>query len=591
MQELSKRQPRSRVQRRLTAILAADIAGYSRLMGADEEGTLARLRAVRQELVNPKITQHHGRVVKTTGDGILVEFASVVDALRCAVEVQRSMTQRNAEVSSEKRIDARIGINVCDIIFAGTDLFGEGVNVAARLERMAEPGGICVSSRAKEDAEGKLNIGFTDLGEHELKNIARPIRVYRVEMEAQPVKMRAPLPLPDKPSLAVLPFPNMSGDPAQEYFADGMVEEIIMALSRVRSFFVIARNTSFTYKGKAVDAKQIGHDLGVRYLLAGSVRKAGDRVRITAQLIDATTGSHIWSDRYDGGVEDIFDLQDRITENIVGAIQPSLLLAEIERTKRKRPESLDAYECMLRAYPYIWAFDPSANATALNHLQRAIEIEPDYPPALALAAWCQARKVIYNWTPAHDEAKAEGLRLAKLAGDSNNGDPMVLTALGAAHSVIGDLERAAALIEKAVALDPNSAMAWNRSGWVNAFLDRPEIAIEHFERAIRLSPFDPMNFNCYFGIRNAHFAAGRYEESLAWCRKGMLERPELLWPLRSMVACLALLGRIDEAREAVQLLREGYPDITIAQIIAITPHRGDYVRRYAEGLRHAGLPE
>ncbi|MGC1574849.1 MAG: adenylate/guanylate cyclase domain-containing protein, partial [Beijerinckiaceae bacterium] len=353
MQELSKRQPRSRVQRRLTAILAADIAGYSRLMGADEEGTLARLRAVRQELVNPKITQHHGRVVKTTGDGILVEFASVVDALRCAVEVQRSMTQRNAEVSSEKRIDARIGINVCDIIFAGTDLFGEGVNVAARLERMAEPGGICVSSRAKEDAEGKLNIGFTDLGEHELKNIARPIRVYRVEMEAQPVKMRAPLPLPDKPSLAVLPFPNMSGDPAQEYFADGMVEEIIMALSRVRSFFVIARNTSFTYKGKAVDAKQIGHDLGVRYLLAGSVRKAGDRVRITAQLIDATTGSHIWSDRYDGGVEDIFDLQDRITENIVGAIQPSLLLAEIERTKRKRPESLDAYECMLRAYPYI----------------------------------------------------------------------------------------------------------------------------------------------------------------------------------------------------------------------------------------------
>ena len=539
MQELSERQPHSRVQRRLTAILAADIAGYSRLMGADEEGTLARLRAVRHELVNPKITQHHGRVVKTTGDGILVEFASVVDALRCAVEVQRSMTQRNAEVSSEKRIDVRMGINVCDIIFAGTDLFGEGVNVAARLERMAEPGGICVSSRAKEDAEGKVDIGFTDLGEHELKNIARLIRVYRVEMEAQPVKMRMALALPDKPSLAVLPFPNMSGDPAQEYFADGMVEEIIMALSRVRSFFVIARNTSFTYKGKAVDAKQIGHDLGVRYLLAGSVRKAGDRVRITAQLIDATTGSHIWSDRYDGGVEDIFDLQDRITENIVGAIQPSLLLAEIERTKRKRPESLDAYECMLRAYPYIWAFDPSANATALDHLQRAIEIEPDYPPALALAAWCQARKVIYNWTPELDEAKAEGLRLAKLAGDANNGDPMVLTALGAAHSVIGDLERASALIEKAVALDPNSAMAWNRSGWVNAFLDRPEIAIEHFERAIRLSPFDPMNFNCYFGIRNAHFAAGRYEESLAWCRKGhaRTSRASVASPLDGVMPC------------------------------------------------------
>ncbi|MBV8429021.1 MAG: adenylate/guanylate cyclase domain-containing protein [Hyphomicrobiales bacterium] len=589
MHQTSKPDPVSRVQRRLTAILSADIAGYSRLMGADEEGTLARLRAVRQELVNPKLVQHHGRLVKTTGDGVLVEFASVVDALRCAVEVQRSMAQRNAEVSPDKRIEARMGINVCDIIFAGTDLFGEGVNVAARLERMAEPGGICVSGRAKEDAEGKLNIGFTDLGEHTLKNIAKPIRVFRVDMEAHP-SHPAPA-LPEKPSLAVLPFPNMSGDPAQEYFADGVAEEIIMALSRVRSLFVIARNTSFTYKGKAVDAKQIGHDLGVRYLLAGSVRKAGERVRITAQLIDAASGSHIWSDRYDGGVEDIFDLQDRITENIVGAIQPSLLLAEIERTRRKRPESLDAYECMLRAYPFIWAFDPVANTTALDHLQRAIEIEPEYSPALALAAWCQARKVIYNWTPALDEAKAEGLRLAKLAGDASNGDPMVLTALGAAHSVIGDLERAAALIEKAVALDPNSAMAWNRSGWVNAFLDRPEIAIEHFERAIRRSPFDPMNFNCYFGIRNAHFAAGRYEESLAWCRKGMLERPELLWPLRSMAACLALLGRIEEAREAVRLLREGHPDITIAQIIAITPHRGDYVRRYAEGLRLAGLPE
>jgi adenylate cyclase len=537
-----RHQPPARAQRRLTAILAADIAGYSRLMGADEEGTLARIRAIRQELVDPKIARHRGRVVKTTGDGILVEFASVVEALRCAVEVQRSMAERNAEVSPESRIDARIGVNVCDVMFAGSDLFGEGVNIASRLERMADPGGICVSGRAKEDAEGRLDITFTDLGEKQLRNIARPIRIFRVEMEAPVARTRPALALPDKPSLAVLPFPNMSGDPEQEYLADGMVEEIIMALSRVRSFFVIARNTSFTYKGRAIDAKQIGRELGVRYLLAGSVRKAKDRVRVTAQLIDATTGSHIWSERYDGGMEDIFDLQDRITANIAGAIQPSLLIAEIERTKQKRPESLDAYECLLRAYPYIWAFDPLANATALEHLRRAIEIEPDYPLALALAAWCQARRVIYNWTPALDEAKAEGLRLAKSASDANSGDPAVLTALGAAYSVIGDLERAAVLIERALALDPNSAMAWNRSGWLNAYFDRSEIAIAHFERAIRLSPFDPMNFNCYFGIRNAHFAVGRYEEALAWCRKGMIERPELVWPLRSMAACLGLLG-------------------------------------------------
>jgi TolB-like protein len=398
------------------------------------------------------------------------------------------------------------------------------------------------------------------------------------------------LALPDRPAIAVLPFVNMSSDPEQEYFADGISEDIITALSRLR-LFVIARNSSFVYKGTAVHIKQVAKDLGVGYVVEGSVRKVSDRVRITVQLNDVTTGSHIWAERFDRALADVFAVQDEITERIVGAIHPSLLLAEIERTKRKRPESLDAYESILRAYPYIWAFDPTANTTALIHLKRAIEIEANYPLALSLAAWCQARQVIYNWTPALDEAKTEALRFARLAGDMSNDDPMVLTALCAAHSVIGDLDVAAALIEKALALDPNSAMAWNRSGWLNAYLDRPEIAIEHFQRAIRLSPFDPMNFNCFFGIRNAHFAAERYEESLFWCRKGMVERPDLVWPLRSMAASLALLGRVAEAREAVRQLRQWYPDITISKIVAITPHRGDYVRRYAEGLRRAGLPE
>jgi adenylate cyclase len=399
------------------------------------------------------------------------------------------------------------------------------------------------------------------------------------------------LPLPDRPAIAVLPFDNMSGDPEHEYFSDGISEDIITALSRMRWLFVIARNSSFVYKGKAVSIRQVADELGVGYVIEGSVRQAGDRVRITVQLNDVTTGSHIWAERYDRALADVFAVQDEITEAIAGAIHPSLLQAEIERSRRKRPESLDAYGCVLRAYPHIWAFDPAANMTALTHLSRAIEIEPDYPLALALAAWCKAREVIYNWTLELDEAKVEGLRLARLAGDMNNDDAMVLTALCAAHSVVGDLDIASALIEKAVALDPSSAVAWNRSGWLNAYLDRPEVAIEHFQRAIRLSPFDPLNFNCFFGIRNAHFAAGRYEESLAWCKKGMAERPELVWPLRSMVASLALLGRIPEAREAVRQLRAEYPDITISKIMAITPHRGDYLERYADGLRRAGLPE
>jgi adenylate cyclase len=359
------------------------------------------------------------------------------------------------------------------------------------------------------------------------------------------------------------------------------------------SFFVIARNSTFTYKGKAVDVKQVGRELGVRYVLEGSVRKGANRVRITAQLIDATTGNHIWSDRYDGSIEDIFELQDRITASVVGAIQPSILLSEIERTKRKRPESLDAYDYVLRALPHVWAFDPTANAMALNHLNKALEIEPDYPLALSLAAWCHARQVIYMWTSVPAEAKVEGLRLAKLAGDMNNDDPLVLTMLCAAHSVIGDLDIASALIEKALALDPNSAIAWSRSGWLNAWLSRPEIAIEHFQRAIRLSPFDPMNFNCLFGIGNAHFVAARYEEALSWYRRGMLERPDLVWPLRVMTACLGLLGCYPEARETGQRLRQAHPDTTtISKIVAINPTRdADFLRRYAEGLRKAGLPE
>jgi len=416
----------------------------------------------------------------------------------------------------------------------------------------------------------------------------REVGVFATTMAESHAKLSSTiaLALPDKPSVAVLPFQNLSGDPGQEYFADGMVEEITAALSRVKSFFVIARNSSFTYKGRAVDVKQVGGELGVRYVLEGSVRKAGKRVRITAQLIDATNGNHIWSDRYEGSIEEIFDLQDRVSESVVGTIQPSILLAEIKRTKRKPPESLDAYDCVLRALPHVWAFNSTANASALNYLNRAIEIEPDYPLALSILAWCQTRQVTYMWTSMPNEAKAEGLRIAKVAGDLNNDDPMVLTMLSAAHAII-----ASALIEKALVLDPNSAFAWNRSGFINVLLNRPEVAIGHQQKAIRLSPFDPMKFNYFLVMGLAHFAAERYEETLYWHKKGILERPEYTWPLALIASCLGHLERISEAREVVRQLRLAYPDITISKRMATAPFRdGDFLRRYAEGLRKAGLP-
>jgi TolB-like protein/class 3 adenylate cyclase len=383
-----------RVERRLAAILAADVAGYSRLMGADEEGTLARLKALRRELADPKIKEHRGRIVKTTGDGLLIEFASVVDAVRCAVEVQREMAERNADVSPDRRIEFRMGINLGDIMKDGRDIYGDGVNVAARLEALAEPGGICVSRVVRDQVRDKVDFSFEDMGEQQVKNIARPVRAHRIvladEPSVPPVNPPDPttallLPLPQKPSIAVLPFENMSGDREQEYFADGVVEDIITALSRLAWLFVIARNSSFTYKGKTVDMKQVGRELGVRYLLEGSVRKAGSRVRITGQLIDTTTGAHVWADRIDGELEDIFELQDQVTSEVVGAIEPKLRLSEIARAARKPTDSLDAYDLFLRALAEGHKMTLDGNRQAIRLLQRALAIDPSYAPAAGLA--------------------------------------------------------------------------------------------------------------------------------------------------------------------------------------------------------------
>ena len=582
------------VQRRLTAILAADVAGYSRLMGADEEGTLAQLKAHRRALVDPKITEHRGRIVKTTGDGMLVEFASVVDALRCAVEVQRGMAERNAEVSQDKRIEFRVGIHQGDIIIDGGDIFGDGVNVAARLEGLAEPGGVCVSARVQEDAQGKLEIAFENAGEQQLKNIARPVQVYQVRPTGAAVSSRPALLLPDKPSIAVLPFQNMSDDPQQEYFADGIVEEIITALSRFRNLFVIARNSSFTYKGRAVDVKQIGRELGVRYVLEGSVRKAASRVRIIGQLIDTTTGAHLWADRFDGTLEDIFDLQDQVTASVVGAIGPKLEQTEIERAKRKPTESLDAYDYYLRGIANYYPGTREANDEALRLFYRAIELDPGFAPAYGKAASCYAWRKINGWVADRNQEIAETARLARRAVELGKDDALVLGWAGWLLAlVVRDLDAGAALVDRALMLNPNLAAAWYFSGWARNWLGEPEVAIEHLARAMRLSPLDPYIASIQAATAHAHFFAGRSDEASSWARMALRERPDSHTELRIAAASNALAGRVEEAKKAMARLRQIDPALCVSNLRDVLgPYRrAEDLARYEEALRKAGLPE
>jgi TolB-like protein len=579
-----------RIERRLTAILAADVAGYSRLMGGDDEGTLAQLKTHRRALVDPKIEEHRGRIVKTTGDGMLVEFVSVVDALRCAVEVQRGMVERNADVPKDHRIEFRMGINVGDIIIDGGDIFGDGVNVAARLEALAEPGGICVSARVQEDARGKLDIIFEDAGEQQLKNIGWPLRVYRVRVSHAVAGSRPALPLPAKPSIAVLPFQNMSGDPEQEYFADGMVEEIITGLSRIRWLFVIARNSTFTYKGRAVDVKQVGRELGVRYVLEGSVRKGANRVRITAQLIDSSTGAHLWADRFEGTLDDIFDLQDQVTTSVLGAIAPKLEQAEIERAKRKPTESLDAYDFFLRGMASFYRGTSQSEALRLFH--KAIELDPEFASAYGMAAWCYVQRK--NWGKMSDppEEIAEAAWLSQQAVELGQDNAVALCSGGfALAQMVGSLETGAALIDRALVLDPNLAAAWFVSGWVRVYLGQPEAAIESFARAMRLNPLDPLLFVMQTGTAAAHFLAGRYHDASSWAEQSVRQNPNYLPALRMTAASHALAGRLAQARKAMARVREIDPAVRITNLTHLVPfRRPEDFARYAEGLRIAGLP-
>jgi len=581
-----------RIERRLTAILATDVAGYSRLMGADEEGTLAQLKAHRRALLDPKITEHRGRIVKTTGDGMLVEFGSVVDAVRCAVEIQRGMVERNADVPDEKRIEFRVGINLGDIIIDGDDIFGDGVNVASRLEGIADPGNICISDDAYRHVRGKVDVPFEDAGEQFLKNIARPVRAYRIWISGAEARVRPTLALPDKPSIAVLPFQNMSGDPEQEYFADGMVEDIITALSRFHNLFVIARNSGFTYKGRAVDVKRVGRELGVRYVLEGSVRKAANRVRITGQLVDASTGAHLWADRFDGALGNIFELQDQVTGSVVGAIAPKLMGAEIERAKRKPTESLDAYDYYLRGTAKVTQWTKEAVDEALPLLYRAIELDPDFALPYGQAAMCFAFRKGKGFVT--EQESAETARLARLAAELGKDDALVLSfAASSLAYVVGQLDEGVALIDRALALNPNLSRAWTFSGWARVWIGQPDVAIEHLTRAMRLNPLDDTMYSMQTATAHAHFFAGRYDDASSWATKALLERPDFLSAWHMAAASSALAGQTEEAKRACSRLRHLDPALRISNLSNLLgPYRRPADRaRYMEGLRKAGLPE
>lgn len=592
--------PDRKAQRRLAAILAADVAGYSNLMSKDEEGTLLRVRELRRNIILPTIRAHRGRLVKTLGDGFLAEFSSPVEAVRSAIEIQQALASETGQDGSQT-LTLRIGINLGDIIIdEDRDIYGDGVNIAARLEQMADPGGICLSGKVYEEVRDKLPYEFADWGERQVKNIARPVHVYcwglecRSEAHMDPFAAsgsRSQPMVPDKPSIAVLPFSNIGGDPEQEHFADGIVEDIIAALSRVRSFFVIARNSTYAYKSRPVTVQQVSRELGVRYILEGSVRRAGKRLRITAQLIDAATGNHLWAEHYDGAEEDIFDFQDRITASVVGAIQPSIRAAEIERAKRKRPENLGAYDLVMRALPSIWALDRLANVEATQLLDEALRLDPSYPLALSLAAWCRGQRVVYNWSTNIEEDRRETLRQAQIAASLAADDPFVLTVLGAALTITREFRRAGLMLDKALVLDPNSAWAWNRSGWLRNYLDDPETAIQHFERSLRLSPFDPISFNGIMGIGCAHFIAGRYDLAAQWQEKALIESPTSTWILRTLIPSYALAGQMDKARESVGELLQSYPGMTIKDIVRALVFSPKVQEHIAEGLRMAGMPE
>ena len=585
----------TKVSRRLVAVFAADVEGYSRLMGADEVGTLKGLTE-RRAILDRFIENHGGRIANTAGDGVLAEFGSAVDAVQCAVDVQAALAKANTSVAPDRRISFRIGVHVGDGMVRAGDLFGDGVNIAARLQSIAEPGGVCVSSTTYEQVRKVLPITFADLGARHVKNIQEPIRAYQVAApsktrEAAPARVaeaaESPPPLPDKPSIAVLPFENMSGDPEQEYFVDGMVEEIITALSRFKWLFVIARNSSFTFKGKAVDVKEVGRRLGVRYVLEGSVRKASGKVRITGQLIDAVTGAHIWADRYERDLTDVFALQDEVTLAVVSAIQPKLLQTEIAMAARRRPENLTAYDFYLQAIPQFYLSTREGLAEAIRLAHRALELDPRFGLVAALAGVCHMQNVLWGYANDPQFERKEAVRLLRLALSIDDSDPDTLAWASLSSALDSEIE--IEMADRAVALNPNSFHAWGARGWVYRIAGLHEEAIRSFERAMRVSPIDPQLHLTLTGMGMAFIELRRFDEAIVAGKKSLRKNSSFSQTYRCLACAFAHLGRDAEAREAAARLLEVDPAFTISAWIA----RGGQsnAKLLIEGLRKAGLPE
>jgi len=569
-----------RVQRKLAAILAVDVVSFSRMMDEDEAGTLAQLKTLRRELFEPKTAQYGGRTFKNTGDGALVEFQSANDAFQCAVEIQRALVRRNADVPEDRRITLRMGMSLGDVMVDGDDLYGNGVNVAARMESLAEPGEIYISGNVHEHVGDLLDVILEDLGEQKVKNISQPVRTFRVglgrpqvpsELEAsEPPEsdkggliMRAT----DRPSIAVLPFENMSGDPEQDYFGDGMAEDIITSLSRFRFCNVIARNSSFTYKGRNVDLRQVGRELSARYVIEGSVRKGGSRLRITAQLIETTSGNHLWAEKYDGTLDEVFDLQDRITEGVVGAIEPSVRLAEIERARRKRPDSLDAYDLYLQALPHAWAYTPTDSEKASELLETALRIDPEYTAAHGLAAFCNGN--LATLVPGHPR-RAVSVQHARAVLGPDTDDSLALAfATWSLAFFDHDYDVALDAVKRALRLTPSSPPVLAFGALVEAYAGHFDSAVEHAEASLRLSPFDPMRFIAEMASSYGFFFTDRFDDASEAAQRSVNINPQFVPGLILLVASLTRAGRLEAAQGAAARLLSLRPDFRVGEFAQV----------------------
>jgi len=580
----------ARVERRLAAILAGDVAGYSRLMGADEEGTLARLNAHRREFLEPKIAEYRGRIVKRTGDGILIEFASAVDAARCAAEIQRGMCERNESVELDTRIALRIGIHVGDVIIEEGDIFGDGVNIAARLEGIAEPGGICISDDVFRQVRGKIDVDFADAGDQQLKNIERPVRVYRAQLGKSVAKVEKTWVPSARPSIAVLPFQNMSGDPEQEYFADGMVDEIITGLSRIKWLPVVSRNSTFIYKGKPVAIKEIAEKLRVRYVLEGGVRKSGNRVRVTAQLIDAETDTHLWAEQYDRLLENVFALQDEISMCVVGAIEPSVRKAEIDRIKRQRPNTFDAYDLLLRSQQFVFAGMPKEAAKAIPLLEEAVKLEPDYSAAHAYLAWCFHARFGRGGLREEDRLTAVRHARAAITCGSDDATALAIAALVLAYDA-HETATALKVFNRALELSNCNifVLCWNAA--ILAWTGNSELAIERANLALQFGPFDSMRWRAYHALAIAYFHAQRYADAADAARNVIDANPVYSIPRALLTAALIRLGQVAEARAMAKTVLECDPSFTISGTSRYSELEPAVFRPMADAWREAGLPE